>query len=850
MSSQLFPKYDTEDDDDASTTVSDDGSFTTVGPSAAIDPKMLDLSAQLGDSLRPILAARLSSGVVEPTCTTSSLPGSVHDESIVISPDDSISRVGGSSASRVGSSAAPHLARKGRVMLSSLGAHEVARLLNSIDLGRYSSNFLSLPWRGADLETAEERDLEDAGIASSLHRRSLLKQVAAWRVDGVPEHCIRLPPVILEQSFETTASSSGEQVCSVAPLTLSNSSVYGGGSSDPGLSSSLGSAIGSTISSAQPSPRALQVERVEVIAGGSPEGHAEAAALVESGHTANSKADYAEARRCFRAAFELTRKVGPQLSAANMLLRLGEAKAAISEYEALLLRPDLSEAHRCTVHRKVSEAMAMSAALEDLAVAMGGAASEEVAVGGTTKGGEAAPTLLDIIDQAAAMATDESAEVAKHLNAAALSAALDAAKAAGAPSCVLSQAQAALDAINHHAAERARQESKERARKDHEERARRRAEEELTAALPRWFGKPASAKLRAAIEKAKTAKVDAAAIEAAEASLSQVEQEEVETERREAVIHLNAALPSLFRSMPATPAALEALCEAISAARRVGVGADLLTKAEGEAQQLARALEKRPSATDEASATARSSTEQAQLHKRKSEATAAARLQAHARRMAAQKKHAAAAAEEAVRIMEAGLTDTEDLREAIQVARAEADNAKMLAAFHARGAGRAIDVMGDTISCRRPKQGGWALALAVVYALILLVLASSSASASLSHGTTQLPQVPQAQSMGASIPTAVRVRMQGLGRAVLPWLIGRWHQLVAANIRPPPVRRWLSAIKHGLNQAHRRVNLEIAKELEQAAMLRSDWIAARAATECLTDDTTQMFQATAGCSHA
>jgi hypothetical protein len=40
---------------------------------------------------------------------------------------------------------------------------------------------MSLPIRGADLETATDEDLQEAGMSIALHRRALLTQVSAPR---------------------------------------------------------------------------------------------------------------------------------------------------------------------------------------------------------------------------------------------------------------------------------------------------------------------------------------------------------------------------------------------------------------------------------------------------------------------------------------------------------------------------------------------------------------------------------------------------------------------------------------------------------------------------------------------
>ena len=99
-----------EDEDDAdsssgSEVTQHDGSFTTVGPSVVGNSAAMQISTQVGADLRPLIAHHLSSsGVIEDSIT----------------PDDSISRVGGRAPSSLAGKSEV-LKSKGRVPLSSLG---------------------------------------------------------------------------------------------------------------------------------------------------------------------------------------------------------------------------------------------------------------------------------------------------------------------------------------------------------------------------------------------------------------------------------------------------------------------------------------------------------------------------------------------------------------------------------------------------------------------------------------------------------------------------------------------------------------------------------------------------------
>ena len=731
-----------EDEDDAdsssgSEVTSDDGSFTTVGPSVVGNSAAMQISTQVGADLRPLIAHHLSSsGVIEDSIT----------------PDDSISRVGGRAPSSLAGKSEV-LKSKGRVPLSSLGATEVANLLHSIDLGRYATNFLSLPWRGADLEAAEERDLEDAGVAAPVHRRSLLKQVAVWRVEGVPMTSIRFAP-----TDEGGGGSSGSEHSSQHPhvhtppvtitLTPSNSgygstaygsppsasflseirssvssghgssgyaaSGYGSGQGSSGYGSTHGfsphihghsshACDGSTANGANAPPSStsssspptkpatlltaqpgigggVTLERVELINGSTAEGSAEASRLIDAGHAANAAGDVSEARRCFRLAYELTRKVSPQISAANMLMRLGEPRQALAEYEALLLRPDLTEAHRRGVHRKISDAMALASSLEALNEALGGAAPAPTGgladddgggvIGGGGRGGggggggdiSAEPsetgcqvlpelvademmdgpprTLLEAIEQAAEVAMRADGDITGatdglvDLDATSLAAAINACRSAGAPAKLMEKAEASLAVARRRAAEHAAKAAEERARKDAEERSKRAAEAELNAAMPRWFGRPSSERLANAIDKARAARVEAHLIAGAEATLRQVRADEEEQAKIEIVHALNGAMPSFFRPIASTPQSIASLQAAIARAKAAGgISESMISTAEAEEARMRKevAVSEAARRRSEDEAVARANA----LSKRRE---AAVRLQAHTRRRVALKR--------------------------------------------------------------------------------------------------------------------------------------------------------------------------------------------------------------------
>ena len=169
--------------EEAVSDASSDMSFTTIATGLSESP--LALAAKVGKDLRPLLTARLkSNSALQPIAQADSASTvSDYPASSIISPDDSVSRIG----------VRPLSIRhpKGRVALSSLSAQDVAQLMHAIDLGCYAGRVISVPLRGIDLQEADDSDLEDAGIGTPVHRRALLRQVATWRTEGVPEQCVR-----------------------------------------------------------------------------------------------------------------------------------------------------------------------------------------------------------------------------------------------------------------------------------------------------------------------------------------------------------------------------------------------------------------------------------------------------------------------------------------------------------------------------------------------------------------------------------------------------------------------------------------------------------------------------------
>ena len=204
--------------------------------------------------------------------------------------------------------------------LSSLSADEVFVLLHALELGRYADQFFSLPIRGVDLESATDADLCEAGMTIGVHRRALQNQVSSFAAHGVPEAyldptCVAAAPADAPGTAEANA----------------------------------GDAVAAAVSAAAATARA----------------EVEATRLIERAHEANTKGDAARARSLFQqaAALQQGNKLGTRISAANMALKLGDTSGALSEYEQLLQRPELSEKNRQLCHRKVDEAVRMPRAV-------------------------------------------------------------------------------------------------------------------------------------------------------------------------------------------------------------------------------------------------------------------------------------------------------------------------------------------------------------------------------------------------------------------------------------------------------------------------------------------------------
>eukprot|EP00966_Prymnesium_polylepis_P274534 6343067-Prymnesium_polylepis.1 len=69
-------------------------------------------------------------------------------------------------------------------------------------------------------------------------------------------------------------------------------------------------------------------------------------ALWAQGKGANAAGDFRLAYSCFRQCYDAMGRVEMRISAANMLLKLGEAEAAALEYRAMLDDEDCSEQAR------------------------------------------------------------------------------------------------------------------------------------------------------------------------------------------------------------------------------------------------------------------------------------------------------------------------------------------------------------------------------------------------------------------------------------------------------------------------------------------------------------------------
>ena len=429
--------------------------------------------------------------------------------------------------------------------LASLSADEVASLLHALELGRYAASFASLPVRGADLASATDADLTEAGVGVALHRRALLSQVAAFVTDGVPAHLL-VPRAgggdggsrggsSAAGSAARTGAGGGASAFSAADYFAA----AGGGAG--GASHNLSPRTAARVEAATAAASAVAAVAREASSG------AEAARLVEKGHEANARGDFETARALFLRAHAAQGRAGPQLSAANMALKMGDGGVALREYEALLLRSDLSEQHRQACHRKIGEAMRATSAGQALA------SSLAMLSHSNTRLGELPAALLEQTR-----------------------AAIGEAKAAGvAPEKVVAAEVELADA------------EREAARRAEAQRARAEAEEGLKAAMPSWFGIGVdTAKLRSAIEAARRADVAAPTVSAAEAKLLEVEKKEEAKLTRASEQRQRQQQAEQFRRDEERRRAAEARAAAAVQARARGNGARLRLAAPGAREAL------------------------------------------------------------------------------------------------------------------------------------------------------------------------------------------------------------------------------------------------------------------------
>ena len=451
------------------------------------------------------------------------LPIRASDSVPDVTSDDSISVAG--------------LRLNARRELAGLTADEVASLLHALELGRYAATFASLPMRGADLASATDADLSEAGVGVALHRRALLSQVAAFVTDGVPAH-------LLAPRAGGDGSRGGSSAAGSAARTGAGApSAYT--AADFAASGGAGGANLSPRTAASVEAAAAAASAVAAVAREASTG-AEAAHLVEKGHEANARGDFGAARELFLRAHAAQGKAGPQLSAANMALKLGDSGVALREYEALLLRADLSEAHRQACHRKIGEAMRATSATQNLASVLA------MLRHSNTRLGELPQALLDQTR-----------------------AAVSEAKAAGvAPDKVVAAEVELAEA------------EKEVARRAEAQRARKEAEEALKAAMPGWFGAADAAKLRAAIEAARGADVAAATLAAAEAKLLEVEKKEEARHARESEQRRRQQEAEALRQQQQERRQREATAAAAVQARARGNGARARLAAPGARERL------------------------------------------------------------------------------------------------------------------------------------------------------------------------------------------------------------------------------------------------------------------------
>lgn len=265
-----------------------------------------------------------------------------------------------------------------------------------------------------------------------------------------------------------------------------------------------------------------------------------------------------------------------------MALKLGEWRRALTEYESVLQRPDLTEEHRGGVQRKVSRAMAMANAEEALALHADCCAPPPSSSAGDADHPRRGDAALDDLSQA-----------------------LEAAKRAGVAPAKISEAEAVLSTAQR----------------------RRKVSLELAAAKPSWFRRGSAAVLSAAILDATSAGVEPAEIAAASAALTTMASSELEAARRAAVDVVRRARGSVRDDASGGNASalrrqLSALDAAVSLAREARV----------DAPAIASALQARSSLTEEAESLARAEAEAESMHlvcARRG--AAAARLQARCR---------------------------------------------------------------------------------------------------------------------------------------------------------------------------------------------------------------------------
>jgi len=94
---------------------------------------------------------------------------------------------GAATADQMSQPTRPRAASSGcRQPIDSLNVEEVALLMHSLELAKYADAMRALPMTGAALAIASDDELCEAGVASGLHRKLLLKKVAEFSDRGVP----------------------------------------------------------------------------------------------------------------------------------------------------------------------------------------------------------------------------------------------------------------------------------------------------------------------------------------------------------------------------------------------------------------------------------------------------------------------------------------------------------------------------------------------------------------------------------------------------------------------------------------------------------------------------------------